>query len=130
MRAKNTLLTTILSAAIACTIAAPAHADRWGHGDIRHFHDRDWGDWHHGYWHHDWHDGHFGWWWVVGGVWFFYPAPIYPYPNPYVPPGYPLPVAWESPPAYWYFCLPANAYYPYVQACPGGWQPVPAKPPR
>jgi hypothetical protein len=30
---------------------------------------------------------------------------------------------------YWYFCAAANAYYPYVAACPGGWQAVPATPP-
>ena len=30
---------------------------------------------------------------------------------------------------YWYFCPAANAYYPYVAACPGGWMPVPASPP-
>ncbi len=30
---------------------------------------------------------------------------------------------------YWYFCAAANAYYPYVASCPGGWQAVPASPP-
>lgn len=29
----------------------------------------------------------------------------------------------------WYFCPSANAYYPYVSQCPGGWQTVPASPP-
>jgi Ni/Co efflux regulator RcnB len=29
----------------------------------------------------------------------------------------------------WYFCPPANTYYPYVNACPGGWQIVPASQP-
>ncbi len=24
----------------------------------------------------------------------------------------------------WYYCAASNAYYPYVQDCPGGWQPV------
>ena len=24
----------------------------------------------------------------------------------------------------WYFCAASNAYYPYVQDCPGGWQAV------
>jgi hypothetical protein len=31
-------------------------------------------------------------------------------------------------PATWYFCREANAYYPYVKQCPGGWQRVPAQP--
>ncbi len=32
-------------------------------------------------------------------------------------------------PEYWYFCPQLNAYYPYVQECPGGWQPVLPQPP-
>ena len=36
-----------------------------------------------------------GWWWVVGGVWYFYPSPVYPYPSPWEPP----PVVIASPPA-------------------------------
>ncbi len=49
---------------------------------------------------------------------FFYPAPSYYYS--------PAPVYIEQAPtpAYWYFCPDSNAYYPYVQECPGGWQPV------
>ena len=57
----------------------------WGHGDIRHFHDFDDHAWRGGHWVHDWHDNHFGWWWIVGGAWVFFNAPIYPYPDPYVP---------------------------------------------
>ena len=48
----------------------------------------------------------------------FYPAPSYYYPPPaaYIE---------QAPtPAYWYFCPELNAYYPYVQECPGVWQPV------
>ena len=53
----------------------------------------------------------------------FYPAPDYYYS--------PAPAYIEqSPtPAYWYFCPELNAYYPYVQECPGGWQPVLPQPP-
>jgi len=29
----------------------------------------------------------------------------------------------------WYFCTSANAYYPYVAACPEGWKVVPASAP-
>ncbi|HEX4299866.1 MAG TPA: hypothetical protein VH327_03260 [Gammaproteobacteria bacterium] len=105
----------------------------WGHGDIRYFHDRDFYAWHGGYWHHSWYGGRFGWWWVVSGVWFFYPVPVYPYPDPYVPSGFaapPPPEAEDAPPPasdqFWYFCPASNAYYPYVPACPTGWQQVPA----
>lgn len=31
--------------------------------------------------------------------------------------------------AFWYFCEKPQGYYPYVRACPGGWQKVPARPP-
>jgi hypothetical protein len=30
---------------------------------------------------------------------------------------------------YWYYCADAKAYYPYVDACPGGWQAVEAEVP-
>lgn len=105
----------------------------WGHGDIRYFHHYDWYAWHNGYWHHGYYGPRFGWWWVVGGVWFFYPVAVYPYPDPYVP------SEWNAPPppsgeavaasgSYWYFCPASNAYYPYVPSCPTGWQQVPAQP--
>ena len=52
--------------------------------------------WHSGYWYHGPHGGRPGWWWVVGGTWYFYPAPVYPYPDPYaVPP----PAVYAAPPA-------------------------------
>lgn len=69
-------------------------------------------------------------------------APAY-YPPYYYPP-YSPPVVIErtAPPVYiqqqaapapaanvWYFCAAANAYYPYVKDCPGGWQQVQPQPP-
>lgn len=42
-------------------------------------------------------------------------------PTVYVPP--------SPPPAYWYYCGGSQAYYPYVQECPGGWTPVIPAPP-
>jgi len=49
-------------------------------------------------------------------------APRYYYAPP---PRYvaPLPA-----PAYWYYCPQLQAYYPYVQECPGQWQPVVPQP--
>ena len=55
---------------------------------------------------------------VFIGTGFYYG---YPYYYPYYPAGVPLyPPAPADP--YWYYCRAANAYYPYVQACPGGWE--------
>jgi len=31
--------------------------------------------------------------------------------------------------AYWYYCEPQRAFFPYVQECPGGWQKVLPHPP-
>ena len=96
------------------------------HGDIHRFHEEDLRQWHGGHWVHDRHAGRLGWWWVVGGVWYFYPTPVYPYPDPYVPPTVVAPPA-PPPPAptqYWYYCARARAYYPYVTSCPEGWMQV------
>lgn len=77
---------------------------------------RDWGGhayrghlaWEGGRWRHEVHDGRSGWWWDVGGVWYYYPRrlegpPAYisedyidDVPVAYVPPG--PPVAYEPPP--------------------------------
>lgn len=78
--------------------------------------------WHGGFWRHDWHGGRFGWWWVVGPSWYFYPAPVYPYPNPYVPPSIPAPTG-----PMWYWCPAPAGYYPYVAACSTAWQAVPPR---
>jgi hypothetical protein len=67
----------------------------WGHGDIARFHERDLDQWRGGHWFHGRHIGRLGWWWVVGGSWYFYPAAVYPYPDPYVPPA----VVTQAPPA-------------------------------
>lgn len=101
------------------------------HGDISKFHNHDWKVWRGGHWDHGRHDGRLGWWWVIGSSWYFYPAPIYPYPNPWEPPATillndlpPLP----PPTAYWYYCDAARRYYPYVPNCASGWRQVPATP--
>lgn len=107
---------------------------RWHGADIRHFHERDLAVWRSGYWHHGRHAGRVGWWWVVGGVWYYYPAVIKPYPDPYLPPLIELPPpppapAAPAPSQFWYYCPDPQGYYPYVPTCPTPWQPVPANAP-
>jgi hypothetical protein len=124
--------------------------DRHWRGDIHRFQDRDMAHWRGGRWHRGRHDGRLGWWWVVGGVWYLYSAPVYPYPDPYQPPvvmveqpsvsAAPVyappptqlaePVAAPTPSQYWYYCEEPAGYYPYVSQCPRAWQKVPATPAR
>jgi hypothetical protein len=104
------------------------------HGrDFGHFSPAERGIWRGGSWSHGWHDGRFAWWWVAGGGWYFYPAPLYPYPT-YVPPAIIVqqpPVPHGPPPVqFWYFCDNPQGYYPYVAACNGPWREVPATPPK
>ncbi len=80
--------------------------------------------WTHGSWRHTWHHHHFGWWWFADGFWFFYPEPLYPYPD-YVGPEY---YYEEGADYYWYWCDDPPGYYPYVQQCNDDWQPVPPTP--
>ena len=142
MLLRTTIVSAVFSVAALLAVSQPAvaeHRERGWHGDIRHFGSHDFHRWRGGHWIHGRHGDHLGWWWVVAGIWYFYPAPVYPYPNPYVPPTAirPAPPAAPPPPAaaapqstpYWYYCAAAKSYYPYVDSCPGGWQKVPATPP-
>jgi len=97
-------------------------------GDIHRFHEHDLRLWRGGRWYHGRHAGRRGWWWVVGSVWYFYPAPVYPYPDPYQPPVVVVPSAPPAP-QYWYYCNNPPGYYPYVAQCGSDWQRVPANPP-
>lgn len=129
-------------ASLPLTAMADPHW-RGDHRDMRHFEARDAHRWAGGHWYHGPHDGRLGWWWVVGAavgttLWYAYPQPVYPYPDPYVPPTVivqpappaPPPAAVPpAPPASWYFCRDSGKYYPYVSTCPSGWVAVPATPP-
>ncbi len=121
---------------------------REGHSERREIHrlgEHDMKIWRRGHWTHGHHGGRLGWWWVAAGAWYFYPAPVYPYPDPYTPPVTvinqppvevapqanvaPPPPAPAQPPAQtWYYCDSAQAYYPYVPSCPEPWRQVPAQP--
>lgn len=103
------------------------------HRDFGHFTPAEHASWIGGRWNHGWHNGRYGWWWFAGGAWYFYDAPVYPYPayvsDYYVDdegdygPGY------GPPNQYWYYCSSPPGYYPYVRTCATPWQPVPAGPP-
>jgi len=127
------LARVILAASLAlpamATAAMAQHYEHWrGGGDIHAFHERDYGAWRGGHWYHGNHGGRLGWWWIAGGSYYFYPAPIYPYPDPYIPP---VAAAPQQPGQYWYYCPSPQGYYPYVPSCAVAWQPVPAvAPPR
>lgn len=106
-------------------------------GDIRHFETHDRGHWRNGYWHQTHVNGRPAWWWVVGGNWYPYSQPVYPYPDPYQPPTVIIqqsmpqaPMAMPPPSGsqYWYYCEPSGGYYPYVPSCPVNWKIVPATP--
>ena len=121
----RTLLTTTL-ASLILLVALPAmaqhHDDRnWRDHDIHRFHEHDFNRWRGGHWVHGRHGGQLGWWWVIGPSWYFYPAPVYPYPDPYQPPTI------APPPPTYYYCDNPPGYYPYVPSCPTPWRAVPAR---
>lgn len=85
-------------------------------GELREFRGPDRDEWRRGHWIEEEHEGRRGWWWVVGGIWFPFAAPVYPY-APYPLDTYPP----NAPVTYWYYCPSADAYYPDVPQCPEGW---------
>lgn len=136
---------TAISMGVLLATSVPAFADRhWEGHEIHRFGERDLRVWRGGHWYHGRHGGRAGWWWIAAGTWYFYPAPVYPYPDPYVPPVAVVPVAPQPPvvvapqpqtvvpaqpaPQYWYYCDSAKGYYPYVPTCPESWRPVAAQP--
>jgi hypothetical protein len=131
--------TIVILGVLLLISATPGHTDRGGHGYRGHGYR---GHGHSGHWHRR-HHGYggsrvfisprivvpFGPYWSP--YWEPYPYPpvvIAPSPPVYVQPSPPV-VAQPSPPTYWYYCDAAQAYYPYVQQCPGGWRPVTPTPP-
>ncbi len=115
-----------LAALLAATGSAPAFADRGGHDGYRHYerhqHQR----------HHQGHRSHHD--WIgpaavlgIGGLiigsaiasqYYAEPAPVYRAPPPPAPRA-----AYDT----WYYCGSSGQYYPYTNACPEGWQAVPAR---
>ncbi|MDE2341904.1 MAG: hypothetical protein KGL63_00700 [Betaproteobacteria bacterium] len=115
--------------------------------DVRRFPEHELALWRTGLWRHEWHDGRYGWWWFVAGVWYFYERPVYPYPMVVAPVTYVAPVTGPnlpgppvSPqgttlmpppgaPQSYYYCDSARGYYPAVPQCPEPWRVVPVAPP-
>ncbi len=98
--------------------SAPPPARKW-RGDIHRFKDHDYAYWRSGHWKHGHHEGRNGWWWIVGSTWYFYNAPVYPYPDPYTPAGHVV-VPGSS---VYYYCTNPAGYYPYVPYC-AAWQKI------
>ncbi|POZ53042.1 hypothetical protein AADEFJLK_00051 [Methylovulum psychrotolerans] len=64
-----------------------------------------------------------------GGYGYGYPATVVT--APVTPPVYiqQTPPVTQRAPGYWYYCTHPAGYYPYIKACPSGWQPVAPTPP-
>ena len=133
-RLNGLLAVLVLGSCLTTTALADEHGHRhhdgrpeW-HGDIGRFHEHDLDLWRGGRWYHGHHGGGSGWWWIVGGLWYFYPTPVYPYPDPYQPPVVVVPPPVAAP-QYWYYCANPSGYYPYVPRCFVNWQRVEANAP-
>ena len=88
---------TLLAVSSASSFAKPVKTPHGGHGHSgihhaglhhNHFHGHTHGFsahqlamWKGGMWRHEFHGGRMGWWWAVGGVWYFYAEPVYPFPE-------------------------------------------------
>ena len=119
--------------------------------DVHRFHPRELRAWERGRWIQANRAGLNGWWWVIGPRWFYYPAPVYPYPMMVservvfvnaAPPVSPMPPTYISPQGTTvippspppvsqmrYFCPSLNGYYPEIAQCPEPWRRVNPIPP-
>jgi hypothetical protein len=131
----------VMVAMLLVISALPGHTDRGGHGYKGHGskgHEYR-GHGHRGHGHRGWHRSGgarvfirpslivpFGDYW--GPDWEPYddpPVVVAPSPQIYAQPPAPA----QPPPVSWYYCDAAQAYYPYVHQCPGGWRAVSPTPP-
>jgi len=102
----------------------PFHAALLAHVGFAHFTPAQRAVWMHGNWYHRSYNGRYGWWWNTGGGWFWYGAPVYPYPTVVSDYYYDEPQENQAGPS-WYYCYNPPGYYPQIPACRGPWQPVP-----
>jgi hypothetical protein len=140
MLRKLTLPVLLFAAFSATDVAHAAHSG--AHIAVRHgmHHGQGWG----------WHGRGYGWgfgFYAAAWPWFYpgyygYAVPVFPYsfyseqaaaPVEYIelnPAASPAPATGDNPSNDWYFCQSPEGYYPYVKTCAGGWQKVPAQPPK
>jgi hypothetical protein len=126
----------LVGATVALGAIGSAKADEWhDHNHDRReaheprWHGRDLDRWRRGHWWHGPHGNREGWWWIVGDAWYFYPRPVYPYPDLYTPPVVQAPSPPPGAPPVYYWCDNPRGYYPAVPACVTPWRAVPAAPP-
>jgi hypothetical protein len=109
--------------------ASSGFRSRFAAGPIGRFGARDFDAWRDGFWWHGFRGSRLGWWWFTDGFWYWYDAPIYPYPE-FVA-DYDLPGdsygPGDPPGPVWYYCYNPAGYYPTVHACPSGWRVVPGQ---
>lgn len=101
-----------------------AYQNRRWRGDIVRFNEYDRDYWRSGHWEQSAYNGIYGWWWVLGISRYAYAEPVFPYPDPFIPPT----VSVSSTTPYWYYCAEPAGYYPYVATCATYWQQVPMSP--
>ncbi len=108
----------------AISASVPAVAQGYGPGynkPIR-YHHHSFENWKAGRWFHGHHNSRLGYWWIVDNIWYYYPEPVYPYPDPYTPPtigGYTYP---NGPDVQYWYCPNPQGYYPNVPRCFAPWQ--------
>lgn len=138
MRLKGLFFAGVISLVGAVALSTPASARRHGDYGYHHYHGYprvNFDIWVGGHWRHDWYRERYGWWWVAGPHWYYYPEPIYPYPAYSAYPAYgavaapPAAPVGAPPEQNWYFCESPKGYYPYVSQCATAWRAVPVTPP-
>jgi hypothetical protein len=107
---------------------------RWAYRpgyDVHGFSRPDLARWSGGRWNQTCWGGRCGWWWATGGLWYFYAAPVYPYPlvvspitygAPIYDPAYTAGVTSQAPQStFSYYCDNPQGYYPAVPQCNTPW---------
>ena len=109
------------------------------HGrDYHHFSAHERGIWHGGSWRHETYQGRLGWWWVAGGMWYFFAErPIEAIPIIVPETAFEAPVAIvqrhqvlnirPQTQQFRYWCDDPAGYSPGIASCPSGWKTVPAQ---
>jgi len=133
---KRVIVIMVVGLVLGLSISSSAWCDGYGGHGGGSYHGG--GHYHGGGYYHG-GRGYYGYYGGYFGFPYYYPG-YYPYYYPYAYPTYPSypdpststepPVTYGAPEQnYWYYCKDAQAYYPYVASCPGGWMRVVPTPP-